>query len=323
MRKLRPVVDGEFWMIGPKPDLSGLLPEPGPDGPVHECVDHHIFQDANGTWHLWSCVRHTPVGRVLYHWRAAALTDSPWEATGEIIRADHDAGECIDDWNGDEWLQSPYVVRLDGTYFMFYGGHSTGHDAEGKSAVQAGTPAQMQICLMTSPDGIHWQRHRDAAGNSRVFVEPGETRDPCLIRIDGLWHMYYAGYYDPGKPDEGASFVLRTSEDLIHWSPWRLVHQDAAYGAGRCETECPHVVCREGYYYLFRTQNYRKALTHVFRSTDPTDFGVGDAGDKYVGVFPGAAVEIYQTPDGGEYVSSNHDPGAGTQLARLRWEADE
>ena len=40
-RKLRPVLDGKFWMIGGNPDLGGLQGNTDPArGAVQECVDH-------------------------------------------------------------------------------------------------------------------------------------------------------------------------------------------------------------------------------------------------------------------------------------------
>ena len=84
--------------------------------------------------------------------------------------------------------------------------------------------------------------------------------------------------------------------------------------------ECPHVVFRGGYYYLFRTEDYGLARTHVFRSEDPLDFGAGDASDGYVGMIGVAAPEIIVGPDGIEYITSNHDLRNGTKLCRLRWE---
>lgn len=103
---------------------------------------------------------------------------------------------------------------------------------------------------------------------------------------------------------------------------WKLVHQDARYGAGRWNTECPHVVYRDGYFYLFRTANYARAETVVFRSQDPCDFGIGDARDKYVGSIAVAAPEIIVDAEGNEYISSNHDLAGGTRLCRLRWERE-
>lgn len=108
--------------------------------------------------------------------------------------------------------------------------------------------------------------------------------------------------------------------DLLHWSDYKLVHRAHRYGSNWWEIECPHVVYRAGYYYLFRTQSYDNAITHVFRSEDPTDFGIDDqsAGERYVGRVACGAPEIYQV-DGEELISSNHKPALGTQLSRLKW----
>ena len=90
--------------------------------------------------------------------------------------------------------------------------------------------------------------------------------------------------------------------------------------------------CRlTGAYYLFRTQDYARARTHVFRSTDPADFGIGDARDNYVATPGGASIavaapEIITDPADGdgavgdEYITSNHDLLGGTRLYRLKWE---
>jgi hypothetical protein len=175
-----------------------------------------------------------------------------------------------------------------------------------------------QMCLMTSPDGRTWRRHRDVQGFSRLFVGPGETRDACVIRVGNRWHLYHAGYHGDDRNEAG--FYLRTSTDLVHWSDWRLVHQDRRYGSGPWDTECPHVVYRQGAYYLFRTEDYASARTHVFRSEDPFDFGIGDASANYVGSIAVAAPEVIVDGDGNETITSNHDLWGGTQLCRLAWE---
>jgi hypothetical protein len=80
---------------------------------------------------------------------------------------------------------------------------------------------------------------------------------------------------------------------------------------------------RGGYYYLFRTENYGTAKTHVFCSDDPFDFGVGSADAWYVGPIEAAAPEIIMDPETGkEYISSNHDLDGGTRLCRLAWVDD-
>ncbi len=323
-KKLKPVLDGDWWLIGPSPDIDSLIPDPveikqrgdGVGRPEKNApVDHHIFQGLDGRWHCWGCVRATNVGRVLYHWEAARVTDSPWESTGHIIRVDKSCGESVEP--GDECIQSPFFIEQDGRYFMFYGGGTT-------EIVESGPPerprARRQMCLMTSDDGRTWERHRNGAGQSRVFAGPAGTRDPCVLQIDGLWHMYYCAASEQSGW-QSATF-LRTSPDLINWSDYKLVHFDAGFvyatETKKKAIECPFVVFRSGYYYLFRTVDYYSGETHVFRSIDPHDFGVGDLRDKHVCRIRVAAPEIYCI-EGQEYVSSSHNPPLGEQMCRLRW----
>ncbi len=359
-RKLKPVLDGDWWLIGASPNLEGILPSGKPPNALldmnspqgeqfrlamqqagmsedsytkmvdaftkynnnsNEPVDHHIFQAPDGTWHLWGCVRQTSVGRVFYYWQADKLTDSPWTQTGEVIRCSPEAGECVTLPEGEEVFMSPFFVHDNGLYYMFYAGHGAVYDDQG-NPVDGGAKgifdprSEGQICLMTSKDGKNWTRHQDAEGHSRVFTGPGGARDPCVIKVGDLWYMYYAGY-EGDVFGKGGCFA-RTSKDLINWSDYKLVHRDGSRGGTvSFSHECAHVVYRGGYFYLFRTENYYAALTHVYRSEDPLDFGV-DTGGKFVTTIGCAAPEIY-TADGREYVSSNHDPELGTQMCRLIW----
>ena len=95
--RLCPVLDGDFWTIGPRPDLADVLPGPDEAAPAHECVDHHVYRGLDGAWHLWGCIRGTPVGRILYRWQGDALEQANWRRTGEILRVDHEAGESLED----------------------------------------------------------------------------------------------------------------------------------------------------------------------------------------------------------------------------------
>ncbi|MBL7200044.1 MAG: hypothetical protein ISS56_07845 [Anaerolineae bacterium] len=100
--RLRPVLDGDSWLIGPNPPLAELGAERPGEGsteglPAHQCVDHHLYQGPDGAWHLWGCIRGTPVGRILYHWEGESLDAGPWRQTGEILRVDRLAGESLDD----------------------------------------------------------------------------------------------------------------------------------------------------------------------------------------------------------------------------------
>ncbi|MDO8685511.1 MAG: hypothetical protein Q7J78_02450, partial [Clostridiales bacterium] len=170
-------------------------------------------------------------------------------------------------------------------------------------------------------DGRHWTRFKNNVGESRIFISPGEVRDPCLIKIKDLWHLYYTGHELINKEILPGVFV-RTSNDLINWSKYKLVHRDrnSRFGINYWDTECPHVVKRGGYYYLFRTESYSPiAKTHIFRSENPYDFGISSAEDKYVGMMDIAAPEIIVDQDNQEYITSNHDVDGGTHMCRLKW----
>lgn len=295
---LMPTLDGEPWHIGDNPPLGEL------GTPRQEMVDHAIWQARDGSWQLWSCVRGTTIGRLLYAWEGATLDQSPWAQRGVAMRALTEFGESIDDWGGKEWIQAPHVVIHEDRYHMLYGGH--------RSELE-----HCQINLATSADGKDFDRYRNAKGQSRVFVGPGEARDPMTLAIDGVWHCYYTGNPDPTKRRDVGGIYCRTSSDLVTWSEPTLVSYGGKAGEDMWSAECPHVVEREGYYYLFRTTDYREPVTHVYRSRDPLDFGL-DEDSHYVGTIAVAAPEIVRH-DGQDYVSTVHDLRGGVQLQRMRW----
>ncbi len=317
-KKLRPELSGAPWLIGPNPtDLGALQGKVGPGGLYkhQEPVDHHIWQDRNGTWRCWSCVRHTAVGRVLYGWESASLEQAPWTPTGVMMRRDHGYGESLGDppdpnLPRSEWLQSPFVVQNEGRYWMFYGGGS--HDPLGRLLLSS-------ICLAVSDDGVHFTRHVNAHGKSWVFLGPGEARDPCLINVEGVWICYYSGA-ETGEIAPNKVYA-RVSRDLINWSASREVHWGGSAGTLGYQCECPHVVFLQGYYYLFRTRHYSNGETFVYRSEDPFDFGM-DSDACLIGMIDVAAPEL--VCDGNQwYISSNKNLVAGVRLHRMRWVEDD
>ncbi len=294
-----PALDGDPWHITGYPDLGDLQ-----YGPEHEVVDHAIWQAKDGSWHCLACVRGTKVGRVLYEWEGNSLEQKMWTPLGVTMRVDRSHGESINDWQGDEWIQAPHVIEHAGQYWMFYGGHNT-------------ELGECQTCLATSPDGRSFKRYKNAQGYSRVFVGPGETRDPMVLRVGNQWVCYYCGH-DTGKR-RPCKVYARTSDDLIHWSSYRDVSWGGfTSGTGFYSTECPFVVYLDGYYYMFRTSEYRPpARTHVYRSPDPFDFGLG-TDEKWITTLRVAAPEIVQLSDQ-YYISSVEDLKGGIQLFKLRW----
>jgi hypothetical protein len=314
-RKLRPVLEGDSWLIGANPADLGRLQgniTPGENYKGQEVVDHHIWRDGKGNWRLWACIRKTAVGRLFYGWVSPELERSPWKPLGAMMRRNKTAGESLADRGGrflGEVLQSPFVIRTNGRYYMFYGG---GY-ADSGSYLKLSS-----ICLAISEDGVSFSRHENRFGESVLFYGPGTARDPCLLEIGDTWHLYYAGN-ETGFPLH--KHYVRTSSDLVNWSASREVVWGGTPGTHMSSTECPHVVRRQGYYYLFRTENYAKGRTYVYRSEDPYDFGLND--DKcLIGQIDVAAPEIIVDGDK-EYISSNKHIVEGAHLFRLRWEPED
>ncbi len=318
----KPVIDSDWWIIAPEPDLSelGLQPDPDTVTRMNETNDHHIFMTDDGKWHLWACVRATLIGRILAHWTADSLTQSPWIFTGEIIRASKEAGESLVEWYGQEFIQSPYIVKTDDMYYMFYGGYSTGADPEGNPTTDYNL-IENQISLMYSSDGKEWIRHMDEKGYSRIFVGPGAARDPCIVKFNDTWYAYYAGHHDADRHKAG--IYVRTSPDLMNWSDWSIAQYDSSCVSlpNRWKPESPFVIGLQGFYYLFRTHGKGKSGAYVYKSTDPAYFGNPDPEENLVCVLNTIAPEIITDSVGNQYITNIRGPdGYGIRMARLRWD---
>lgn len=297
---LIPRIQGDWWQIAGNPKLGELGSE------NQQPVDFGIWQAADGSWQLWSCIRKTREAgntRLFYRWEGQSLSDTLWQPMGIAMRADTSLGETAGG------MQAPYVIRENGKYLMFYGDWQ-------------------RICLARSEDGKIFTRDlRD--GSPALFGDPAETntRDIMVKRINDRWYGYYTAH-----PDKEGAVYLRTSDDLYNWSDSQIVaYGGEAAGKGNGQfwlAECPHVVQpgQDGSYYLFRTQSYGRVVdgelekaqkTCVYASPDPTDFGIDD--DRYfVDSLEVAAPEIFRH-EGQWYIASLRADLQGIQLARLEW----
>ncbi len=302
-----PEIDGPWWSIAGNPDLGAYTTD------RQQPVDFGIWQAADGTWQLWSCIRHTDCGektRLFYRWQGQSLTDSDWEPMGIAMEADTTLGEV------SGGLQAPHVFLEGDTYYMYYGGWDN-------------------ICLATSQDGKNFQRWKGEDGRPILFNGPFiNTRDPMVFREHGLYYCYYMGHTDregvvmengqPIKKPYKSAIFCRTSSDRLHWSEPIMVSAGGTpaglsnwYGG---DAECPFVLQKDGFYYLFRNQRYgENNLNTQYASRNPFDFGVGH--DTYmIGTLPVAAPEIILHE--GQYYVAALKPGLdGIRLAKLKWGA--
>jgi arylsulfatase A-like enzyme len=291
-RPATPEIDGDWWQVAGQPDLGALT------GEKQEPVDFAIWQAADGTWQLWSCIRKTKEPgntRLLYRWEGARLTNPNWKPMGIAMRADPKFGET------PGGLQAPFVFRERDIFHLFYG------DWE-------------RICRATGSDGKTFARVLDAEGKTGLFGEGqgANTRDPMGLSVRGVWHCYYTAF-----PNRQGAVFARTSADLTNWSGPRIVNSGGKGGSGPFSAECPHVVERDGYFYLFRTERYGKNnLTHVYRSTDPLNFGRDEDVQYWIASLPVAAPEIVRH-EGQDYVAALNLALDGIRVAKLKWNPSE
>ena len=289
---LTPRLSGDWWTVAVDPDLGPLTK------PQQQPVDFGIWQAADGTWQIWSCIRGTKEPgktRLFHRWEGAKLTDENWTPKGIALQADPALGET------QGGLQAPYIIRHEGRFWMFYGDW-------------------VNICLATSTDGKTFTRHRNTDGKPQLnFVGPVDrdrnTRDPMVLRIGGKWHCYYTAH-----PANKGSDYVRTSDDLLNWGAERVVAARGRSGDGPYSAECPFVVePQPGHFYLFRTQAYGKdAQTMVYHSRNPLDFGIDNDAEHYVTTLPVAAPEVFQH-EGRWFVAALLPSLKGIQITRLEW----
>src|SRR5260221_4141859 len=98
----KPRIVGDWWQVAGDPDLGELT------SPKQQPVDFAIWQAADGTWQLWSCIRSTKETghtRLFHRWEGRNLTDANWTPMGIAMRADPQFGET------PGGLQAPFVFR--------------------------------------------------------------------------------------------------------------------------------------------------------------------------------------------------------------------
>ena len=141
---------------------------------------------------------------------------------------------------------APAVLYDDNGYRMWWCGSSP-----------AGNPYVDHIWTANSEDGLNWN-------NIRIAMSPTPQAmvcDPSVVRLNGLYRMYYTGTNDP--TGIGNQIYLATSSDGTAWAKWpddinpqpviSLPAGAAGYGIGQ-----PSVVYLNGRFWLYYTDTTRE-----------------------------------------------------------------
>ena len=166
---------------------------------------------------------------------------------------------------------------------------------------------------MDSEDGVHYRRSVDDAGSNVLYPDGG--RDVMVLKIGDLYHAY-STITERNESDELISYVkLKTSTDMRNWGSPTVVCMGGKDGSGPVAFESPFVVSLDGYYYLFRASS-TTFKTYVYRSEDPTYFGLNDD-SNLIAEFEMKAPEVFEH-EGQWYISDLSD-FQGIKLAKLEW----
>ncbi|WP_235946643.1 glycoside hydrolase family protein [Nocardia terrae] len=250
--------------------------------------DHTVIRGADGRWHLFGITHPEPADpfdETEFAHATAEDLHGPWVRHPPVLRADLDRGETH--------LWAPFVVHDDGRYFMFYDGGGTDRTATGMG-------------LAVSSDLFHWTRHPDGP----VFRDGYDARDPMVLRVRGLWVMYYCATSTPAGGNHVVAY--RTSPDLLNWSERRIAYADPATGTGAGNTESPFVFRHGGSWYLLIGPRPDYVGTEIFRSISPFHFDTSDR----VGHIPAHAAEVI-THDDALWITHAGWGQGGVALARL------
>jgi hypothetical protein len=281
-----PQMDGEPWQIAGMPDLGKY------NLPDQLLVVPNVWQAADGTWQLWVHVRDTAAPgkqRVLYRWEGAKLTDKNWQPKGIPMEADPRLGEI------EGGLKGPFVMKSGSEYLLFYSAYS-------------------HIAMAKSVDGKTFTRQLRPDGTSVLFAHGvGDSlHDTAALRVGDLFYVHYRTI---SLKEEGE--FLRTSKDLRTWSqPKRLAPPGSFSLAPNSSSLNIYFHKPSGYYYLLRTAMYGRPGCKIYRTKDPSDFGVGD--QYLVGTFPYLATQIVED-DGQIYLVTMTNDQKGIQIGKLKW----
>lgn len=256
-----------------KDPLAGKFAEPG--GYV---VDHAIIKK-DDLWHL-IYIR----GIAATNWPEFPLSNFGHAISSDLVnwQVEKPVLEVLKDGFDTYQVWAPHIISHQDKYWIFYTGVTD-------SATQA-------ICLATSDDLFHWERHeKNPLFTSLPWGHWDEShwsdcRDPMILKEGDTFYCYYtAGRMVPDTEQFEYCLGISSSKDLIHWKDEgfrRLVHTLDT------PPESPFVVKKNGEFYLFYT-NYTHGIVYL-KSSDPIGAWQEDPDDPHTIISGVSATEIIE-----------------------------
>lgn len=140
-------------------------------------------------------------------------------------------------------LYKSWLMETDGTYYLFY---------NAKNQPKKPSPWREETGVAISTDHIKWRRYSGnpvlRTGHSGDFDDLFAS-DPCVLRHNGTWIMFYFGNCSDGHARDGVAF----SHDLLHWRKEGQVLIDVS-PAGSIDSKYAHkpgIISKDGRVYHF------------------------------------------------------------------------
>lgn len=192
---IEPRIDGDWWQIAGDPDLGKLTTA------KQQPVDFTVWQAADGTWQLWSCIRNTatPGNTRLFHgWQGTNLTDHDWQPKGIMWQGDPGFGEKAGG------VQSPFVTKAGDEYML--PARCPNLNAIAERFVRSIRESCLDRLVLigesslhraTSHFVLHYHQERNHQGLENKIIQPEFNPLPtegtitCRMRLGGLLRYYY------------------------------------------------------------------------------------------------------------------------------------
>ncbi len=163
-----------------------------------------LYDPATGQFQMWYLGNDSSSGKYSMGFGYATSSDGiNWTraTTGPVLTHGQPGS-----WD-EERIDGPDVVKVGGTYYLFYAGTGLQPDFE------------RRIGCQTSSDGINWT---PCAGNPLLSPRPDiatfegtEVELPSVVYHDGLWLMAYTGFL--GSQGENFKIGMVASFDRVNW----------------------------------------------------------------------------------------------------------